>query len=385
MALLVDTFRSAESRVTKAVVAVDLTSSTAMKELQPEATWISTYGWFFDLAKQSAQKFGGVIVKYLGDGVMIVFGEDDAADAINCAIAIQEGIEEARDDRLVECQCSIGIAYGMVVEFETAEGAKDYIGSVADKAFRLCTAANANAIFVDTDTLAAAAMNKVRSRLGSSMVPRRTVSEYQGESQSVEAKGFMKPVPYHEILWSSTRFGVDNRFVTKLSEPPAAETTAPRPVAVLPRAGTEWLKGRVARLPDTLRQYGFIQAGEEQFWFNPSYLFYREYAEELRLGQEVWFSPMEALPNGRSRRASCILPMGEYLSGKAGHINAEKHYTFAMCTSDRGDVRQVFIYVPVPQDLKDGEEIEFVISENAKGPMGVQPRPADTSPAAEIA
>src|SRR5438552_3820745 len=68
MSRLADTFRSPESRVTKTIVVVDLTNSTSMKEQQPEAAWLTTYGWFFDMLGTTMPKGKGHIIKYLGDG-----------------------------------------------------------------------------------------------------------------------------------------------------------------------------------------------------------------------------------------------------------------------------------------------------------------------------
>lgn len=96
MALLEDTFRDPKSRTTKTIVAVDLTNSTSMKKEQPEANWLTTYAWFFDMLRETIDQQGnGKIVKYLGDGAMAVFGEDNAVDAINWAIKVQEAIAEA--------------------------------------------------------------------------------------------------------------------------------------------------------------------------------------------------------------------------------------------------------------------------------------------------
>ena len=145
-------------RVVKVIVAVDLTNSTAMKERVPETAWLATYDWFFTLLGELATKLKGKIVKYMGDGVMAVFDQDAAAEAINWAIRVQEDILEAQEAMRVDCNCAIGISCGEVVEFATPEGAMDYIGTIADKAFRLCSAAMARAIFVDTDTAANAAI-----------------------------------------------------------------------------------------------------------------------------------------------------------------------------------------------------------------------------------
>jgi class 3 adenylate cyclase len=370
MALLSDTFRTRESRVTKTIVAIDLKDSAGMKEKEPEASWLTTYGWFFDLLTTTIgnvaykDKDKGKIVKYLGDGAMIIFNEDSPADAINWSIEIQERIADAQAERRVSCDCSIGIAYGEVVEFDTPQGAKDYIGTVVDKAFRLCSAANAKAIFVDTETVSAAAMNRIRSRLGA-IAPRRTPAEYQGPDESVTVKGFSRPVAYHEIMWGNTRYGVSSPFVTKLSSQQAA---APSPsfVAAETPAGTQWRRGRIISLSD---RFGFIRSEGEDFWFNQNSLFRR--ALQVELNNEVWFIPADPFPGAKARRAIDIVALGTVLDGKLERVNP-KGFAFVLCANERGESRKIFVYLGDVGGWSAGMQIEFKVGENKFGFAGVE-------------
>ena len=70
---LQETFSSPESRIIRAVMFIDLTDSTGMKESQPEANWLNTLGWFYDLIVTKITEYGGSIVKFIGDGAMVVF------------------------------------------------------------------------------------------------------------------------------------------------------------------------------------------------------------------------------------------------------------------------------------------------------------------------
>ena len=107
---LFDTFKSPEAKVTKAIVIIDLVDSTRMKVDTVRATWIPTYGWFYDTTSQIVEQFGGQVTKFLGDGIFAVFGEDDVASAINASISIQEAFADAKERGDVDCNCSIGIA-----------------------------------------------------------------------------------------------------------------------------------------------------------------------------------------------------------------------------------------------------------------------------------
>jgi class 3 adenylate cyclase len=372
MGALTNAFKQA--RVTRTTMVVDLVGSTSMKERDTEANWLTTYEYVFDLVGEMVKEHRGTVVKYLGDGVMAVFPEDGPADAINCSIRIQEEMADARDQRRVDCECSIGITYGLVVEFEAGEGKLDYIGSLTDKAFRLCSAANGSAIFVDVETVDAAPMNRVHSRIGTIDRPRRSISDYRGEKESVKAKGFRNPIEYHEILWAHRRFSVRPEFVTKLSndEPPAAGRVVTRTVSTATPVPTAmsagWTRGIVER---GLDRFGFIRSADgEAFWFNASTLFLSDAIPEE--AEDVWFLPAPALTGANNRRALDILPLGGRLTGVLQAV--KDGYGFVVSTNQHLERRQLFVSLDTGTRWGAGMEIEFVIDENRKGPIGVDPR-----------
>src|SRR5437868_9559672 len=91
---LADGFRAPELRVDKTVMFCDIADSTGMKEKEAEAGWLTTFGYFYDLTTEViASGSAGTIVKYLGDGAMVVYDEDHTTHAINDAIRIQEAIK----------------------------------------------------------------------------------------------------------------------------------------------------------------------------------------------------------------------------------------------------------------------------------------------------
>lgn len=366
MSSLAETFRTPDSRKTKTLVVIDLTNSTAMKDLHPEASWLTTYGWFFDKLSDYVQKHEGATTKYLGDGVLAVFDEDQPANAINCAIDVQEALAAARAENLVMCECSVGIAYRKVVEFDTPAGTRDYIGTVVDRAFRLCDAANANAVFVDTHTVTAAPMNRVRSRVGQSMTPTWTADEYQSEEQSVTLKGFARPVRYREIKWSDQVYGVRGEFVTKLSSQPIQPAMQSSPVQAI-EAG--WTRGSVI---DVRERFGFIRSSNgEDFWFSAQYMFRK--GTEVKQGDYVWFLPADPLPNASSRRATDVLVLGMPLSGRVERVTRD--YGFALCQADSGNTYQIFVFFGDSRsEWSRGTELEFDVGENRQGLAGLNPR-----------
>lgn len=362
-----------EPRVTKSIVAVDLTNSTAMKEQQPEVAWLSTYAWFFELLGRTISNRRGMIVKYLGDGAMAVFDEEYPADAINWAIDVQEQIVDAQESKRAFFDCSIAITYGKVVEFDTPNGGKDYIGTVVDKAFRLCSVANAKGVFVDTDTIIAAPMNRIQSRVGTNSMPRRTATEYQGAMQSAKVKGFSQPVEYHEILWASSPYGVRKEFVTNLSakvEPP--HTIAPQRTTTYKPALGWSTRGRVVNFSE---KFGFVRTAEgEDLWFNRDYLFLRNLS--IKMGDEVWFNPVEPFKGRSDRRAMEVIPLGTELEGKIQKLVLAKGFAFVSCLSEQLEHKQIFLFLGKADaaDFQVGTSVRFTVGENDRGIAGLEPR-----------
>ena len=381
MTKLTETFRTPEARVSRTIVAVDLANSTKMKEDKTEADWLNTYGWFFDLLRSDITTFQGKVIKYLGDGLMAEFPEERAADAINYAIGIQEQIATARADRLVDCSCSIGMSCGELVQFDSDGCGIDYIGSVADRAFRLCSAANANAIFVDSDTVAAATMTRVRSKAGVVIATKRRIaSEYQGPEESIRLKGFMKPVKYYEILWENTRFSVRPSFATELSGKHTPQQDAPSTRRSIVSASardnserTQWTRGRVKTVNEN---YGFLTGPEdEDFWFNHDHLF--SSALQPRIGEAVWFIQADPYGESKNRRATHVLPFGSILDGELKKVLPDG-YGFAVCVDDAGDTYDIFISLGDAGEWSQGDTIEFEVGSNPRGLAGINPTHLDS-------
>lgn len=226
---LQETFGLPEARVTCAVMFIDLTDSTAMKESKVEAHWLPTLGLFYDIIAGKIAEYGGSIVKYTGDGAMIVFDADHVAEAINAAISVQEALIDARNSDLIDCYASIGIATGRTVRFAHFREQEDYVGTVVDLASRLCSAASSQAILVDTATIAHANMGKVVSRNGRFSNPPRSAQQYLGEEHTFEAKGFKNRVRYHQIFWADHPFGLKPDFVENEIRSDKHQETQPQP------------------------------------------------------------------------------------------------------------------------------------------------------------
>jgi class 3 adenylate cyclase len=422
MTRLTEVFNDSGSKVRRTLLVVDVNDATAMKEKEPEASWLATLGWFFDHVRDELDKENGSIVKLVGAGALAVFDEDDATRALNAAILIQEGIKAHNADQADRLTASIGVATGALRSFTVATQAgevEDFLGLTVDRACSLSSAANGNAVFADGETIAAASMNRITSRAGDQLD--RGLSDYQGQEQLITLKGFHAPVKYYEIWWDRDRYGVSPQFLTDgLQEPVAAAAPPAAPAAGWappPRQAPapawkrdapapawkrdapaqswnrdapgqgwnrdapgqgwdrdrdrdrdsleeDWLRGTVKRFgPD----YGFLTTGNEDFFFNKEHLFDGDF--EVRAGAEAVFQPMEPVAPGKSRRADYVFVLGQTVSGVVTKVSP-KGFGFGVVKGQWGKTHDMFLLVNDVPDLTAGDRFECTIDRNEKGPIG---------------
>ncbi|OPZ60811.1 MAG: Adenylate cyclase 2 [Deltaproteobacteria bacterium ADurb.Bin510] len=106
------------------VVFCDINGFTPMVEKYPVDEVVAVLNRYFETVTPAIFARGGMLDKYLGDGVMAVFGipdsrPEDALNAVRCACAIQNGIGELSKalcaDGLWSITVGIGIASGMAL------------------------------------------------------------------------------------------------------------------------------------------------------------------------------------------------------------------------------------------------------------------------------
>jgi class 3 adenylate cyclase len=137
----------------------------------------------------AAERNGGVVVKGLGDGVLVRFA--GAAEALATAVAMQQAVDAlGRRERLV-LAIRVGVSAGDV----TLEDG-DCFGTPVVEASRLCSAAGDGEIFAaDLVTLLA------RGRGGHELTP----------VGDLELKGLPDPVPVQRVGWEPVRAVADLR------------------------------------------------------------------------------------------------------------------------------------------------------------------------------
>ena len=99
----------------------DLVGSTALSaRLDPEDLREVIGAYQKCCRRDSSQRFGGFVAKYMGDGVLAYFGypqahEDDAERAVRAGLALVEAVPKLKTAAGAPLQVRVGIATGLVV------------------------------------------------------------------------------------------------------------------------------------------------------------------------------------------------------------------------------------------------------------------------------
>jgi predicted ATPase/class 3 adenylate cyclase len=177
------------------ILFADLVGSTELSTFLDPEDFRDVLKAYQACAAETIHAHGGIINRYLGDGILAYFGypkanEDDAEQAVRAGLGLLEAIARLRPMHPVKLQVRIGVATGMVV-----------VGDVIGEG-----GAQENAVFGQTPNLASRLQAIAES--GTMVICATTrrllggLFEYR-ERLPVDLKGFAQPVPTFEILRTS--------------------------------------------------------------------------------------------------------------------------------------------------------------------------------------
>ena len=207
------------------VLFTDMVGSTALaSSLAADAADDLRRG-HFAMLRQSVVEAGGIEVKTLGDGLMVVFGS--ASAALSCAVAMQQGIEREGRRRELVLGLRVGLSAG-----EVSHEDDDYFGDPVIEAARLCDrCVSGQVLAADIVRLTAGRRSRHDSRSLGPLV----------------LKGLPDPVETVEVLWEP--LGVDDV---------GPVVPLPARLAVRPTVG---VVGREAELTVVLDAFKRVAAG----------------------------------------------------------------------------------------------------------------------------
>jgi adenylate cyclase len=178
------------------ILFADIRGFTRISEHAPPEKIVQLLNRYFSAMTDIIFAHGGTLDKYLGDGLMALFGAPtvtpkDAANAMAAAVAMQRRMLSINDELQAEGYPEIGIGIGLhtgevIVGYIGSERRSEYtaIGDTVNTASRLESNAKAGEILVSEITA-----NAARSRY--QLAPREPIS----------VKNRVQPVPLFEIEW----------------------------------------------------------------------------------------------------------------------------------------------------------------------------------------
>jgi adenylate cyclase len=178
-------------RIEGTVLFADISGFTSISEKTKAEELVSMLNCFFSLISCACAVNQGIVDKYMGDGVMLVFGapetdKNHAFHAISCALLIQKLIAHENSQReadgLLPVQFRVGINTGsMLAGNMGSHDRMEYtvVGDTVNLASRLCGITNSGQIVISREMYA---RDDVTGRV------------LAGEYQSIRLRGISQPV-----------------------------------------------------------------------------------------------------------------------------------------------------------------------------------------------
>ena len=198
-------------RIDGSVMFADIAGFTQIaEEIRPEEI-VSILNKYFSLITRACELNHGMVDKYLGDGIMLVFGapqpsENHRFHAISCALLVQRLVEHEnmlREKRgLFPVKFRIGINAGIMLAGNMGSRERmEYtvVGDVVNLASRLCSISNSGQIVISRDMY---------------LHPNVEGRVIAGEYQSIRLRGIKEPVSSYlvEALGANWQAVIDEQF-----------------------------------------------------------------------------------------------------------------------------------------------------------------------------
>jgi adenylate cyclase len=119
----------------------DIRDFTTLSERMPPVVVMTVLQRYFDRMVQAVHRYDGTVDKFIGDGMMVLFGAprksaDPCGDAVQCALAMMTGLDdlnaEFAREGLPTLTIGIGINYGKVTVGNIGSSERHNYSAVGD-------------------------------------------------------------------------------------------------------------------------------------------------------------------------------------------------------------------------------------------------------------
>ncbi len=186
----------------------DIRGFTRMSEGTTPEILVEMLNDYFELMVDTVFKFEGTLDKFMGDGIMAIWGApvtapDDAIRSVDCALEMGQALGAFNRRRLERDQSPLAVGVGihtgpLVAGYIGSSKALSYtvIGDTANTSARLCSHALAGQIIVSEPTLA-----KLKGRFE---VEELTAAKVKGKEKPLRIYNVLRSVPQVQVPGSAT-------------------------------------------------------------------------------------------------------------------------------------------------------------------------------------
>jgi cold shock CspA family protein len=337
----IDLLENPNALTTKCVLVSTLNFNEPNNSLQ-------AFAQLYDIALAVTAQFEGVILKQTGSSIYMIF--NDVMAAQHAAKAHQ--LEAAKQ----ELGCSLGIALGQMIWFQTAQQSVDYLGEPLRRARELSLLGAKGAVFCDAEIAQLHALKN------------------QYHSFEANPRSNQKESNYVELIWADQAFGLRQRAVSRVAKPvvetPAAKTSSETSQASNnnPTQVSTWWRGTILRIGE---KFGFITAQNgEVVYFQPSNL---AILTDLSRGAEVIFKRFPPAKGAQAARAEDVFVLNATATGRLESVNKKAGWGLVKLECHNGLSQRLVVLGIRSNDFSKGKQISFRIMLNNRGPIGVSP------------
>ena len=191
-----DSFRLGGVNQKITVLFADIRGFTAFSEKENPERVVGLLNKYFTAMSEIIFAYGGTLDKYIGDGLMAIFGApnaspEDSKNALKTAVAMQKRLEKLNEDLKIEGYSTVAIGIGMHTGIATI----GYIGSEQRSEY---TAIG--------DSVNIASRLEKNAHGGQILISEATAAECEGlvtliPLEPLSVKNRLQPVPLFEVKW----------------------------------------------------------------------------------------------------------------------------------------------------------------------------------------
>jgi cold shock CspA family protein len=303
---------------------------------------LKAFAQLYDLALGVTAQYDGVILKQTGSSIYMIF--NDPIVAQNAAVTHQ--LEADKQD----LGCSLGIGFGEMIWFQTAQQSVDYLGEPLRRARELSLLGAKGAVFCDAE------------------IAEQHAVKNQYHTFEASPRSNQKESNYVELIWADQAFGLRQRAVSRVAKPVVETPTAKTANESNQAPVSTWWRGTILRIGE---KFGFITAQNgEVVYFQPSNL---AILTDLSRGAEVIFKRFPPAKGAQAARAEDVFVVNATATGKLESVNKKAGWGLVKLDCHNGLNQRLVVLGIRSNDFSKGKQISFRIMLNNRGPIGVSP------------